>query len=93
MDEERLLARGSFEEYKDQLSSIHIQIRTLLQDVHRKTPIINIPRKLIVDVSDIDIKGAKVLLNSLEDLLEKQNNLIGKLKILSDKWKFNLKIE
>jgi len=90
MNEERLLARGKFEESKDKLSNIHIQIRTLLKDIHRKTPIIDITRNLITDIADIDIKGAKVLLERLEELLEKQEFLNAELKTLSDKWKFKL---
>lgn len=90
MDQERLLARGEFEELKDELSSIYTQIRTLSQDIHRKLPIPDIPKSIISDISKFDIKGARALLNSLEELIEKYELIENKLKNISSKWGFRL---
>jgi len=85
MDQERLLARGEFEELKDQLSNINIQIRTIVQDIYRKLPVPDISCNT---TSTLDVTSAKALLCNLEKLAEECNALNGKVNMLNNKWKF-----
>jgi len=85
MDQERLLARGEFEELKDQLSNINIQIRTIVQDIHRKLPVPDISCNT---ASILDVASAKVLICNLEKLVKEYDDLNRKINMLNNKWKF-----
>jgi len=83
MDEKRLLARGQFEELKDQYAEKFIEIRATIQEIHRNLPV---PDEFTKDLSGINTNSACTFLKKLPSLLEEYENTKNKLKGLSLQW-------
>ncbi|MEW5804318.1 MAG: hypothetical protein AB1847_19665 [bacterium] len=85
MDQERLLARGEFEELKDQHNASLLEIRSLIQELHRKMPV---PDPDFRNISSLDTRAAQVLLDRIKELQTRINDLDSKIGKLAQKWNF-----